>query len=187
MLSVLTFRTPSRGGREGQQHAVRPVRGRVDRQGLADPQDGQRSCAPAWSGPTRSTSSTRPARSVATRSPATAARAAATAWRRTSRVATTDEPDRRPQDLQALHRRRVPPLGVGPLLRRQRLEGEVRGQRRPRLAQGRPRRRRRRPQGASTAGPAGPPTTARRSSTASPRSWRTAARSSSRRCASPRA
>ena len=74
---------PQRGGREGQQHAVRPVRRRLDRQGLADPQDGQRSCTPAWSGPTRSTSSTRPARSAATRSPASAARAAATAWRHT--------------------------------------------------------------------------------------------------------
>ena len=41
MLSVLTFRTPARGGREGQQHAVRPVRGRLDRQGLAHPLDGQ--------------------------------------------------------------------------------------------------------------------------------------------------
>ena len=80
---------PGRGGREGQQHAVRPVRGRLDREGLADPQDGQRSCAPAWSGPTRSTSSTRPARSAATRSRATAARAAGTAWR-----PTCDEADR---------------------------------------------------------------------------------------------
>ena len=30
-----------RGGREGQQHAVRPVRRRLDRQGLPDPVDGQ--------------------------------------------------------------------------------------------------------------------------------------------------
>ena len=34
MLSVLTFRTPERGDRQGQQHAVRPVGGGVDRQGL---------------------------------------------------------------------------------------------------------------------------------------------------------
>ena len=71
------------GGREGQQHAVRPLGGRLDRQGLAHPVDGRASCAPAWCGPTRSTSSTRPARSAATRSRATAARAAATAWRAT--------------------------------------------------------------------------------------------------------
>ena len=110
------------GGREGQQHAVRPLGRGLDRQGLADPVDGQRSCGPASSGPTPSTSSTRPARSAATRSRATAARAAATAWR-----PTCDEPattaDRRPQDLQALHRRRVPALGVGPLLRRERRQG----------------------------------------------------------------
>ena len=41
VLSVLTFRTPGRGDREGQQHAVRPVRRRVDRQGLAHPVDGR--------------------------------------------------------------------------------------------------------------------------------------------------
>ena len=44
------------------------------------------SCAPAWCGPTRSTSSTRRRRSAATRSRATAARAAGTGWRRTSAV-----------------------------------------------------------------------------------------------------
>ena len=32
---------PRRGGREGQQHAVRPLRRRLDRQGLAHPVDGQ--------------------------------------------------------------------------------------------------------------------------------------------------
>ena len=41
VLSVLTFRTPDRGGREGQQHAVRPLRRRLDRQGLAHPLDGR--------------------------------------------------------------------------------------------------------------------------------------------------
>ena len=41
VLSVLTFRTPARGGREGQQHAVRPVGRRLDREGLADPLDGR--------------------------------------------------------------------------------------------------------------------------------------------------
>ena len=71
------------GGREGQQHAVRPLGGHLDRQGLAHAVDGRRSCAPASSGPTRSTASTRPARSAATRSRATAARAAATDWRGT--------------------------------------------------------------------------------------------------------
>ena len=34
MLSVLTFRTPEGGGREGQQHAVRPVGRHLERQGI---------------------------------------------------------------------------------------------------------------------------------------------------------
>src|SRR3712207_6711362 len=38
-------------------------------------------CRPAWGGPTRSTASTRPPRSAATRSPASDARAAAPGWR----------------------------------------------------------------------------------------------------------
>ena len=41
VLSVLTFRTPGGGGREGEQHAVRPVRRGLDRQGQADPVHGQ--------------------------------------------------------------------------------------------------------------------------------------------------
>ena len=90
-------------------------------------------CAPAWSGRTRTTASIRPRRSAATRSPASAARAAATASSRTwssmmSRAS-------RQEDLQALHRRRVPALRVGAHLR-----GRGR-ERRPRLAQGPPRRR----------------------------------------------
>ena len=41
VLSVLTFRTPEGGGREGQQHAVRPLRRHLERQGLAHPVDGR--------------------------------------------------------------------------------------------------------------------------------------------------
>ena len=59
----------------------------------------------------------------------------------------TSDPRRRPQDLQALHRRAVPALGVRPLLRRRRRQGQVRRQRRAGLAQGRPRRRARGPGG----------------------------------------
>ena len=40
VLSVLTFRTPGRGAGEGQQHALRPVGRRVDRQGQPHPLDG---------------------------------------------------------------------------------------------------------------------------------------------------
>ena len=83
VLSVLTFRTPDRGGREGQQHAVRPVRRRLDRQGLAHPLDGQPAARRRGVG--QHVQQVRPdhRRSAATRSPATAARAAATAWRPT--------------------------------------------------------------------------------------------------------
>ena len=114
-----------RGRREGQQHAVRAVGRRLDRQGLADPRDGRRGCRPASSGRTRSTSSTRRRRSVATRNRASGARAACTASTPTSASRTADgrEPrrhiarrhgtagrrrtaDRRPQDVQAVHRRR---------------------------------------------------------------------------------
>ena len=57
------------GGRQGQQHAVRAVGRRLDREGLARSSGWPTSCAPAWSGPTRSTGSTRRRRSAATRSP----------------------------------------------------------------------------------------------------------------------
>ena len=67
------------GGREGEQHAVRPLRGHLDREGLAHPVDGRSACAPASSGPTPSTASTPRRRSAATRSRASAARAGCTA------------------------------------------------------------------------------------------------------------
>ena len=55
MLSVLTFRTPGRGGREGQQHArtaCPPASGPTRARASSGWPSG---CAPAWSGPTRST------------------------------------------------------------------------------------------------------------------------------------
>ena len=51
---------PGRGRREGEQHAVRAVGRRLDREGLAHPAPSPTGCAPGWCGPTRSTSSTRP-------------------------------------------------------------------------------------------------------------------------------
>ena len=72
-----------RGGREGEQHAVRPL-GRASGRRRARGSSGWPSgCARASSGRTRSTSSTRPRRSAATRSPASAARAAGTGSSRT--------------------------------------------------------------------------------------------------------
>ena len=79
-----------RGGREGEQHAVRPVGRRLDREGLADPRDGLAGCRPASSGRTRSTASTRPRRSAATRNRASGARAACTACTPTSASRTAD-------------------------------------------------------------------------------------------------
>ena len=83
VLSVLTFRTPGGGGREGEQHAVRPLR-RASGRRRARASSGWRSAsAPASSGRTRSTASTRPRRSAATRSRASAARAGSTGSSRT--------------------------------------------------------------------------------------------------------
>ena len=104
-----------RGGREGEQHAVRAVGGSLDGEGLADPLDGASGCGPASSGRTRSTASIRRRRSAATRSPASAARAAATGSSPTSRW-TTDDQAARQEDVQALHRGRVPALRVGALV-----------------------------------------------------------------------
>ena len=62
-------------------------------------------------------------------------------------VASEAGPDRRAQDVQALHRRRVPALGERPVLRGIGLQRRLPGQRGARLPQGRPRRCGRRPQG----------------------------------------
>ena len=77
VLSVLTFRTPAEAVEKANNTPYGLSAGVWTDKGsriLTWPT----SCGPAWCGPTRSTSSTRPARSAATRSPATAARADAT-------------------------------------------------------------------------------------------------------------
>ena len=88
VLSVLTFRTPGRGRREGQQHAVRPLRRRLDRQGLAHPLDGQP--APRRRGLGQHVQQVRPDQPLRRLQGVrvTAARAAATVWRPTSDDAT---------------------------------------------------------------------------------------------------
>ena len=167
-----------RGGREGQQHAVRPVGRRLDREGLAHPLDGRPAARRRGVG--QHVQPVRPdvARSAATRSRATAARAAGTGWRPTSMSEPSGSREhraRRAQDLQALHRRRVPALGVRPLLR---------GDRRRRASSSpTPRRPRARtpatpsspPARRSPAGPARRRTTAARCSTAWPSCWRAGA------------
>ena len=93
VLSVLTFRTPAGGGRQGQQHAVRAVRRRLDREGLAHPVDGRPAARRRGLGqhvqPVRPDLAVRRLQGVR----ATAARAAATASRPTSRQEQADEPD----------------------------------------------------------------------------------------------
>ena len=169
---------PRRGGREGQQHAVRPLRRRLDRQGLADPQDGRPAARRRGLGQhvqqVRPDQPVRRLQGVRLRPRGRPPRPGRLpeGWR-------PIEPSRRAQDLQALHRRGVPALGVRPLLRgqRQRRDGSSPTPPWPRART--PATRSSRPARRSRAGPARPPTTAPRSSTGSPRSWRTAARSSS--------
>ena len=188
VLSVLTFRTPDEAVEKANNTPYGLSAGVWTDKGSPHPLDGATGCAPAWSGPTRSTGSTRRRRSAATRSRATAARAAATGWRPTlpTEVSATSR-DRRPQDLQALHRRRVPAQRVRPLLRGHRRQGRLPRQRGAGLPQGRARRGRRRAQGVPRLVRARPRTTAARCSTGSPRCWRAGARSSSTRSRAARA
>ena len=147
---------PARGGREGQQHAVRAVRRHLDREGLADPLDGRPAARRRGLGQhvqqVRPDVAVRRLQGVRLRPRGRPARARG--LRRDGRQ--LHEPDRhaasatrrrRPQDLQALHRRRLPALRVRPLVRGHATPAGrgVPRQRRAGLAQGRPRRGRRRP------------------------------------------
>ena len=84
VLSVLTFRTPEEAVDEGEQHPVRAV-GRASGPRRAAGSCGWRSgCGPGWSGPTRTTGSTRPARSAATSESGFGREGGGTGWPRTS-------------------------------------------------------------------------------------------------------
>ena len=72
-----------RGGREGEQHALRALCRRLDGEGIAHPLRWPSGCGRAWSGRTPTTASTRARRSAATRNRASAARAGSTGSRRT--------------------------------------------------------------------------------------------------------
>ena len=80
---VLTFRTPGRGDREGEQHDVRPLRRHLDGQGLEDLLDGRAAAGRRRLG--QHVQQVRPdaRRSAGTRRAASAAKAAARASRRT--------------------------------------------------------------------------------------------------------
>ena len=130
----------------------RPSRRRTTRPTACRPASGPRRAAASWpwsagcarasSGPTPSTASTRPAPSGATRSRASGARAASTGCSpyldldAMSRPRTLGRRIDGPQDLQAVHRRPVPALRVGPLVRRPRRRRDAARERGPRLAQG---------------------------------------------------
>ena len=140
VLSVLTFRTPDEAVEKANNTAYGLSAGIWTDKGSRILEMVAAHARPASSGRTRSTGSTRPRRSVATRSRASGARAACTACTPTSGSRTADgdarpkrhvaradrhdprrrdarqnaaaaavaRPDRGPQDLQAVHRRRVP-------------------------------------------------------------------------------
>ena len=76
MLSVLTFRTPDEAVAKANNTPYGLSAGIWTDKGSRILWLAAAAAGRAWSGPTRSTSSTRPARSAATGSPATAGRAA---------------------------------------------------------------------------------------------------------------
>ena len=90
VLSVLTFRTPDEAVEKANNTPTACRAGIWTDKGSADPDGWSSGCGPASSGPTRSTSSTRPRPSAATRNPASAARAACTACRPTSWAVAAD-------------------------------------------------------------------------------------------------
>ncbi|MEI2827514.1 MAG: aldehyde dehydrogenase family protein [Dermatophilaceae bacterium] len=67
VLSVLTFRTPDEAVELANNDALRPLGGRLDGQGREGLRARAAGCGLAWSGRTRSTSSTRRRRSAACR------------------------------------------------------------------------------------------------------------------------
>ena len=77
------------GGREGEQHALRPLGRRLDGEGLADPLDGRAAARRRRLGEHVQPLRPGAARSAATRSPGSAARAAGTGSSRTSRSTAT--------------------------------------------------------------------------------------------------
>ena len=161
VLSVLTFRTPEEAVEKANNTPYGLSAGRLDGEGLAHPLDGGAAARRRRLGehvqPLRPDLAVRRLQGVRLRPRGRAPRARAVPEVRSmSRLAG-------PEDLQALHRRRVPALGVGPHLRGRGAE------RRPRLAQGRARRRRAAARGVPEVGGRDARTTAARCSTGSPR------------------
>ena len=152
-------------GREGEQHAVRAERRRLDGEGLAHPLDGEPAARRRRLGehvqPLRPDVAVRRLQGVGLRPRGRPPRARAVSAGSTNRASVAD---RVQEDVQALHRRRVPAQRVRPHVRGRRTE------RRARLAQGRARRGHAPRAARSPAGRTRPRTTAARCSTAS-RRW----------------
>ena len=137
VLSVLTFRTPDEAVEKANNTAYGLSAGGLDGEGVADPVDVAAPPRRRRLGEHLQPLRSRRRRSAATRSPASAARAACTASRRT-RGSTSDEPLPVAKTYKLYVDGKFPPLGVGALVRDRGRE------RRARLPQGRPRRRPRR-------------------------------------------
>ncbi len=156
-----------RGDREGQQHPVRPVGRGLDRQGFADPVDGRPAAGRRGLGQhlqqVRPGLAVRRLQGVRLRPRRRPARPGGV-----SGCLDAADPPGCTQDLQAVHRRRLPAQRVRQVLPGDRPQGQVPGQRRAGLAQGRAGRGRRRRARHSPAGPVPPLTTAARCSTAWP-------------------
>ena len=142
MLSVLTFRTPSEAVAKANNSPFGLSAGHLDREGLADPAGGRRAARRRRVGQhvqqVRPDQPLRWLQGVGLRPRGRPPRSGG--------LPASERPHRRPQDRQALHRRRLPALRVRALLRGDRRQGQVRRQRVAGLPQGRPGRRRGRPQ-----------------------------------------
>ena len=158
VLSVLTFRTPDEAVSQGQQHAVRAVGRHLDRQGLAHPLDGRPAAGRRGLGqhvqPVRPDVAVRRLQGVGLRPRGRPPRAGGLPCPLRHR-ATSDQDSR-------IDVRKTYKLYIGGAFPRSEsgrsydvadAKGALPGQRRPGLAQGRPRRRRRRPVGVRRAGP----------------------------------
>ena len=197
MLSVLTFRTPAEAVEKANNTPVRPVGRRLDRQGLAHPLDGRPAARRRRVGqhvqPLRPDQPVRRLQGVRIRPRGRPARLGGLPCPLTDHREEADRqpderrPPRRAQDLQALHRRRLPAQRVGPVVRRRatpRARSSPTRRRRPARTPATPSWR---PARRSAAGRPARRTTAARSSTGSPRCSRVGATSSSTRCSAARA
>ena len=120
VLSILTFRTPEEAVEKANNTPYGLSRRRLDREGVAHPEDGPAPARRRGVGEHVQPVRSRPRRSAATRRAASAAKAACTAWSRTcrsiGRLAMT-RPRPGAAHGEAVHRRRLPTQRERSLLR----------------------------------------------------------------------